>query len=216
LLKRAKLTLIGHFLEGDKNGRGVFHDSQEDDYEEEWVGGEMFRRTPVSPTRKNSSSAGTNFTAVKKGMKIKLTLRLNYGEIESKDKAEDYKGRKKEKAKTQATRHVDDDDDEIVIKSSPKSEGNMEKYEGEATTSDKENLYTGNPDGDKEYDDQKFNSNILFKSQNDFDSSEGKVYDVGFETLNVIEHMEMLNSVAGTLLNKDGKSLLCLLYKRIS
>jgi len=203
-------------LEGDKNGKGVFHDSQEDDYEEEWVGGEMFRRTPVSPTRKNSSSAVTNFTAAKKGKKKRVKLGLNYGEIESKDKAEDLKGRKKEKVKTQAAKHEDEDDDEIVIKSSPKSEGNMEKYEGEGTTSDKENLYTGNPDADKDFDEQKLHSNILFKSQNDFDSSEGKVYDVGFETLNVIEHMEMLNSVAGTLLNKDGKSLLCFLYKRIS
>jgi len=99
------------------------------------------------------------------------------------------------------------------MRSSPKSEGNIEKYEGDATPSDKDNLYTNNPE--KDFDEQKFNSNILFKSQNDFDSCEGKVYDVGFETLNVIEHMEMLNSVAGTLLNKDGNSLFAFLKKQL-
>jgi len=174
----------GQFLEGDKHGKGVFHDNQEDDYSEEWVGGEMFRRSPVSPTRKNSSSAVTNFTVIKR---------------DSKEKNEELRSRKKERAKTH--KQEDEDDDDIIMKSSPKSEGNMDMDKDEATTSDKENLYTNNLD--KDYDEQKLHSNILFKSQNDFDSSEGKVYDVGFETLNVIEHMEMLNSVAGTLLNKD-------------
>ena len=75
-LRPAKLKLIGHFLEGDKNGKGVFHDSQDDDYEEEWVGGEMFRRAPVSPMRKHSSSAVTNFTAAKRGRKKGCKLKL--------------------------------------------------------------------------------------------------------------------------------------------
>jgi len=69
-VKTMKLMILGHFLEGDKHGKGVFHDNQEDDYSEEWVGGEMFRRSPVSPTRKNSSSTVTNFTVIKRGLFI--------------------------------------------------------------------------------------------------------------------------------------------------
>ena len=62
---------------------------------------------------------------------------------------------------------------------------------------------------DKEFDEKQLHSNILFKSQNDFESGEGGTYDVGFETLNIIEHIDMLNSAAGTLLNKDGISSVC-------
>lgn len=49
----------------------------------------------------------------------------------------------------------------------------------------------------------KQNENILFKSQNEnLESMEGKAFDVGLETLNIIEHMEMLNSRA-VILSKN-------------
>jgi len=92
----------------------------------------------------------------------------------------------------------------LVLRSSPKSEGNINKSESEdASNSDRKNIDSRNKD--KDFDEKNLHSNILFKSHNDLDSGEGRVYDVGLDTLNVIEHMEMLDSVAGILLNKDGK-----------
>jgi len=58
-------------------------------------------------------------------------------------------------------------------------------------------------DTEKELDEKNFQSNILFNSHNNFESGEGQPYDVGLETLNIIEHIDMLSSAAGTLLGKD-------------
>jgi len=92
------------------------------------------------------------------------------------------------------------------MRSSPKSEGNLDKSESEdASNSDRKNVDSRNKENfEKDFDEKQLHSGILFKSNNEFDSGEGRTYDVGLDTLNVIEHMEMLDSVAGILLNKDG------------
>jgi len=77
-------------------------------------------------------------------------------------------------------------------------------HENERKDTDKKEN-TGSLEKEKEFDDKQLHSNILFKSQNDFESGEGAVNEFGVDTLNVIEHIEMLNSVAGTLLSKNGK-----------
>lgn len=74
-------------------------------------------------------------------------------------------------------------------------------------TDKKEN--TRSLEKEKEFDDKQLHSNILFKSQDGFESGEGAVNEFGVDTLNVIEHIEMLNSVAGTLLSKNGKQKGC-------
>jgi len=86
-------------------------------------------------------------------------------------------------------------------------EGEQEEYsrnhsENERKDTDKKDR-TGSLDKEKEFDEKQLHSNILFKSQNDFESGEGAVNEFGVDTLNVIEHIEMLNSVAGTLLSKN-------------
>lgn len=86
---------------------------------------------------------------------------------------------------------------ETSLKSLAKSDASDHKFESSE----------GHHDHEK-YQDKNLGSNILFKSFNEFDSSDGKAYDVGLETLNIIEHIEMLNSVAGNLLNKDGNRVI--------
>lgn len=92
-----------------------------------------------------------------------------------------------------------------IIKSLAKSDASDHKFESSEGFSDERKI--GSRDREKDFDKQ-VHSNILFKSLNEFDSSDGRNYEVGLETLNIIEHMEMLNSVAGTLLNKDGKRVI--------
>ena len=59
--------MLGHFLEGEKHGNGVFYDAQNDVYEEEWVNGELMGRAPLSPFKIKSSSTPNNFTGSKRG-----------------------------------------------------------------------------------------------------------------------------------------------------
>lgn len=106
-------------------------------------------------------------------------------------------------SKEELNENNSDNQDESEAKSAPKSEGNENKSESDEDFSDSRKKQNRNKD--KDYDDKRLHSNILFKSQNEYDSSDVKTYDVGLETLNIIEHMDMLNSVAGVLLNKDGK-----------
>lgn len=110
-----------------------------------------------------------------------------------------------------ASKHEEEDKspDSHLKKSSNLKED--EDHEGEYSRSVHENERkdtdkkenTGSLEKEKEFDDKQLHSNILFKSQNDFESGEGAVNEFGVDTLNVIEHIEMLNSVAGTLLSKN-------------
>jgi len=66
LTRRTVLKRLGSFLEGEKHGKGIFHDAQNDDYEEEWTNGELTRKAPLSPFKKNNSSILTSFTINKR------------------------------------------------------------------------------------------------------------------------------------------------------
>ena len=47
---------------------------------------------------------------------------------------------------------------------------------------------------------------IMFQSQGDMrESIETRAMDLGLDTINVIEHMDQLNSAVGILLNKNSK-----------
>ena len=49
---------------------------------------------------------------------------------------------------------------------------------------------------------------IMLQSQGDMmESLETKTMDLGLDTINVIEHMDQLNSAVGILLNKNSKLL---------
>ncbi len=86
-------------------------------------------------------------------------------------------------------------------------EGQSPKERVESSEDEKRKKKNHESPGEKEVDEKQLYSGLLFKSSNDLESGEGGQYDVGFETLNIIEHIEMLNSAAGTLLDKDGRIL---------
>ena len=66
------------------------------------------------------------------------------------------------------------------------------------------------------YDDEKmaYSQPIMFQSQGDMrESIETRAMDLGLDTINVIEHMDQLNSAVGILLNKNSKySYVCYDY----
>lgn len=79
----------------------------------------------------------------------------------------------------------------------------VEKDDKKKVEKKKNDGHEGEDEGE---DNKQLHSNILFQSRNDFESGEGGKYEVGLETLNIIEHIDMLNSAAGTLLTKNGKN----------
>ena len=113
-------------------------------------------------------------------------------------------------------RFHDDEEDENLIthreRSSLKSLDSVDKDEKKKVEKKKkedhecEDEGEGEGEGEEKESDKQLHSNILFKSHNDFESGEGGKYEVGLETLNIIEHIDMLNSAAGTLLTKNGKN----------
>lgn len=97
---------------------------------------------------------------------------------------------RRERSSLKSLDYVDNNDKK---KADKKKKEEHEEHEGE-----------GEDEGEG---DKQLHSNILFKSHNEFESGEGGKYEVGLETLNIIEHIDMLNSAAGTLLTKNGKNI---------